>query len=76
MDIAMEYEHIHKLREDRLALLRFIKSDHRRKPFLPYMNTIRNDIVMVHRSEDLRRGMVFIFSLSDVPNVQYIHWKN
>jgi hypothetical protein len=57
---------VHKLREDRLALLRFIKPDDiRRRPSQPYLDEKRGDIVFVHRSKN--RGIVFIFNKTDGP---------
>jgi hypothetical protein len=58
---------VHKLREDRLALLNYIEPEGKRRPTLPYINARRDDIVLVHRNASAARGIVFIFNKTDAP---------
>jgi hypothetical protein len=58
---------IHKLRKDRLELLRFSEPKDKYRPVLPYLGTTRDDIVLVHKGADSKRGIVFVFNRSDAP---------
>jgi hypothetical protein len=60
-------EPFHKLREDRLALFRFVEPEGQHRPSLPYIDKSRDDTVLVHKNASGGRGMVFIFNKTDTP---------
>ncbi len=54
---------LHKIAEDRVELFRFIEPDGRNKPYLPFLEQERPEIVMVHRRES--KGLVFILNKTE-----------
>lgn len=56
---------LYKLSAQRLQLFQYIQPDIRRKPFLPFLEEERPEIVMVHREESTHKGIVFLFNRTD-----------
>lgn len=54
---------LHQISEERRALFRFIEPDERRKPYLPFLEQERPEIVLVHKKTD--KGLLFILNKTD-----------
>ncbi len=63
---------LQRISKERRDFFRFLRPSGFRKPFLPYADSTKTEIVMVHRQEDGDKGLVFIFNpTQDTLNVRY-----
>lgn len=53
---------LHKIARRRRELFHFLKPDVRRKPYIPFLDTDREEIVMVHSEKN---GLVLLFNKTD-----------
>ncbi|MGI6107617.1 MAG: glycoside hydrolase family 36 protein [Lachnospiraceae bacterium] len=56
---------LHLIAKDRADLFRYIRPDRRRKPYLPYLQQKRDDLVMVYPKEEKGRGLLFLFNTGE-----------